>query len=176
MHWRTRLKQIADRLVASGKDPEQLAAIREKLKTPQGRRTHCPQGHPYDEKNTVYDKRGCRYCVECKRTRARDRHRRLFMKGKPRKKDLMMKLKDAMNELAEKMVDNHKLIRGPVTSTISLIAPRADYSMVVGVAIVPNEMVVELQELLDKTARNFVEKTFGKPFEFKEDVEAHKLN
>jgi HNH endonuclease len=33
-------------------------------------KTHCPQGHPYDEANT-YIYRGCRYCRECHRARRR---------------------------------------------------------------------------------------------------------
>jgi hypothetical protein len=28
-------------------------------------RTHCPRGHPYDEKNTRYSKNGWRMCREC---------------------------------------------------------------------------------------------------------------
>lgn len=39
------------------------------------RKTHCPQGHPYDAENTgLY--RGSRYCKECNRTRVRETHRR----------------------------------------------------------------------------------------------------
>jgi hypothetical protein len=30
-------------------------------------KTHCPQGHPYDETNTAYAKRGGRYCKTCRR-------------------------------------------------------------------------------------------------------------
>jgi len=39
-------------------------------------RTHCPQGHPYDEKNTRYYK-NMRFCREC----GRERHRR-YMKNR----------------------------------------------------------------------------------------------
>lgn len=30
-------------------------------------KTHCPQGHPYDEVNTIRDERGWRWCRECRR-------------------------------------------------------------------------------------------------------------
>jgi hypothetical protein len=30
-------------------------------------KTHCPAGHPYEESNTRYDRRGSRYCLACKR-------------------------------------------------------------------------------------------------------------
>lgn len=36
-------------------------------------RTHCPQGHPYDEANTHIDPRGHRHCRECNR-RAQNPH------------------------------------------------------------------------------------------------------
>jgi hypothetical protein len=32
------------------------------------RKTHCPQGHPYDEANTYWYRR-MRYCIACKRAR-----------------------------------------------------------------------------------------------------------
>lgn len=32
-------------------------------------KTHCPQGHSYDEENTYRDRRGWRQCVNCRRTR-----------------------------------------------------------------------------------------------------------
>jgi hypothetical protein len=34
-------------------------------------KTHCPQGHPYDEANTHINKRGSRVCRACHRERAR---------------------------------------------------------------------------------------------------------
>ena len=44
-------------------------------------RTHCPQGHPYDEENTRYDKKsGGRICRSCHRERERIARTR----GKPR--------------------------------------------------------------------------------------------
>lgn len=33
------------------------------------RKTHCPTGHPYDEKNTLVSKKGWRYCRACFRIR-----------------------------------------------------------------------------------------------------------
>ena len=42
----------------------------------------CPQGHPYDDENTGLHK-GRRYCIECNRTRARERYR---AKNPPRPK------------------------------------------------------------------------------------------
>ena len=34
-------------------------------------KTHCPQGHPYDEANTVRDSNGARRCRTCRRARYR---------------------------------------------------------------------------------------------------------
>jgi HNH endonuclease len=44
-------------------------------------KTHCPQGHPYDEENTYVTKSGCRHCRACKRKRDKGRDR--SKKGKP---------------------------------------------------------------------------------------------
>lgn len=38
--------------------------------------THCPQGHAYDEVNTIIDSRGNRACRECGRARHREWNRR----------------------------------------------------------------------------------------------------
>ena len=38
-------------------------------------KTHCPQGHPYDEGNTIWY-RNTRYCRECQRKYVRDYMRR----------------------------------------------------------------------------------------------------
>lgn len=38
------------------------------------RKTHCPLGHPYTEENTGYDRKGGRWCRECKREYARRRY------------------------------------------------------------------------------------------------------
>lgn len=32
----------------------------------QARQTHCSRGHPFDEENTVFDKRGHRSCRQCR--------------------------------------------------------------------------------------------------------------
>lgn len=42
----------------------------------QRRKTHCPQGHPYDLFNTYYDKNGGRQCLICKRERAKESYLR----------------------------------------------------------------------------------------------------
>lgn len=34
-------------------------------------KTHCPQGHAYDERNTYRDKRGHRLCIACLRANTR---------------------------------------------------------------------------------------------------------
>ena len=36
------------------------------------RKTHCPQGHPYDEDNTLIYRSGSRACKECNRERGRE--------------------------------------------------------------------------------------------------------
>jgi DNA modification methylase len=38
-------------------------------------RTHCPQGHPYEEVNTYIDPGGRRYCRTCRRDAQRERYR-----------------------------------------------------------------------------------------------------
>lgn len=40
------------------------------------RRTHCANGHPFDEENTIFRPNGRRRCRECSRTEARERWRR----------------------------------------------------------------------------------------------------
>jgi hypothetical protein len=35
----------------------------------QARKTHCPQGHAYNEANTYHDSHGKRQCRHCKRDR-----------------------------------------------------------------------------------------------------------
>lgn len=42
----------------------------------QTRKTHCPQGHPYDESNTWVNNLGSRVCLACKRQRGKTRVRR----------------------------------------------------------------------------------------------------
>lgn len=36
-------------------------------------KTHCPQGHPYDENNTYFDGQGYRHCLLCQRRQAKER-------------------------------------------------------------------------------------------------------
>ena len=43
----------------------------------QAEKTHCPQGHPYDETNTRVRRDGSRACRECQRARMRRRSARL---------------------------------------------------------------------------------------------------
>jgi HNH endonuclease len=38
---------------------------------PKTQKTHCPRGHPYDEENTYWTKRGHRECRECDRAKGR---------------------------------------------------------------------------------------------------------
>ncbi len=37
----------------------------------QGKKTHCPKGHPYSEQNTYRTKEGWRQCVTCTKARKR---------------------------------------------------------------------------------------------------------
>jgi hypothetical protein len=46
-------------------------------------RTVCPQGHPYDEANTILDKKGRRRCRECKLAGLREYKKRAKLKAKP---------------------------------------------------------------------------------------------
>lgn len=43
-------------------------------KHPNGKKTHCPAGHPYDEENTRFQQNGGRICRECARIRNRRRY------------------------------------------------------------------------------------------------------
>lgn len=38
-------------------------------------KTHCPQGHPYSDDNTMVDRMGYRHCRECSRRRNREYHK-----------------------------------------------------------------------------------------------------
>lgn len=40
-------------------------------------KTHCPQGHPFNEENTSYTKQGWRICKTCHRERAREARKAL---------------------------------------------------------------------------------------------------
>lgn len=44
------------------------------LRGTQSRKTHCPQGHPYNETNTVF-RAGSRRCKKCHRDQERERRR-----------------------------------------------------------------------------------------------------
>jgi hypothetical protein len=43
---------------------------------PNGRKTHCPKGHPYSEENTHLRPQGWRTCRECSRHRPKRKSRR----------------------------------------------------------------------------------------------------
>jgi hypothetical protein len=51
-------------------------------RVPQGQRTACPAGHPYDETNTWVSVKGWRYCRTC--NRERQAQRRLYMQKRLR--------------------------------------------------------------------------------------------
>jgi HNH endonuclease len=59
-----------------GTQADNMADMLAKGRGASQRKTHCPQGHPYDEANT-WVKRGKRVCRECHRRGARERMRRL---------------------------------------------------------------------------------------------------
>ncbi len=52
-------------------NPDHLEAVPHRENVLRGdatrRKTHCPQGHPYDEANTYVDPRGSQRCIECRR-------------------------------------------------------------------------------------------------------------
>lgn len=53
------------------RDLEKVFAPKQPLGAFQRAKTHCPQGHPYDEINTYVTKAGRRMCRECSRARRR---------------------------------------------------------------------------------------------------------
>jgi hypothetical protein len=65
-------------------NPEHMEPVTRGVNTLRGRswggenarKTHCPQGHPYDEANTWYDPSGGRACLTCKPGRGKGRFRR----------------------------------------------------------------------------------------------------
>lgn len=60
--------------------PDHLEPVthQENTRRAYAQRTHCPQGHPYDEQNTyIQPSRGTRVCRICQRTHNRERKRRL---------------------------------------------------------------------------------------------------
>ncbi len=66
--------------VPSCVNPDDLEVVTSRENTLRGvspsaqaaRRTHCPQGHPYDQENTYVSPQGVRECRECNRRRCRD--------------------------------------------------------------------------------------------------------
>lgn len=64
-----------------GSHADNMRDMVRKNRTAQGRKTHCTNGHAYDEENTYRRKNGWRTCKECNRTLAREYQRR----GKPPK-------------------------------------------------------------------------------------------
>lgn len=55
-------------------EPVTMRENLERSPTYPAHRTHCPQGHPYDEANTYYYKSGGRACRECHRVRENARY------------------------------------------------------------------------------------------------------
>lgn len=51
--------------------------------SPMTRRTHCPQGHPYDEANTRRDSTGRRHCRKCRTQSMRQYRARLKARMSP---------------------------------------------------------------------------------------------
>lgn len=70
-----RAQSLRDR----GMDGNAASGILEESWIPPGDRTHCPQGHAYDEANTYQppSRPNMRMCRECMRIRARERSQRL---------------------------------------------------------------------------------------------------
>jgi len=56
-----------------GSHQDNMTDMAERNRQPKARVTHCPQGHPYDEENTLIRRDGRRKCRECGRQAARDR-------------------------------------------------------------------------------------------------------
>ena len=59
-------------------NPEHLEAVTQKENNRRAGavKTHCPQGHPYDEANTHYRASGARLCLACARVNARRQYRK----------------------------------------------------------------------------------------------------
>jgi hypothetical protein len=51
---------------------EEALALVAQMNVPNGKKTHCPHGHPYDEENTSWF-RGARRCRACNRVECRKR-------------------------------------------------------------------------------------------------------
>ncbi|KKN15555.1 hypothetical protein LCGC14_0985000 [marine sediment metagenome] len=50
-------------------------------------KTHCPQGHPYNEENTYIQRTGGRVCIRCQKASAR----RYYLKTKPQQRPVKTK-------------------------------------------------------------------------------------
>lgn len=67
-------------------NPHHLDAVTSAENTRRGepaQRTHCPQGHPYDEVNTFRKRSGGRECRECDRQRSRRRYAAIAGRPEP---------------------------------------------------------------------------------------------
>jgi hypothetical protein len=82
-------KLISDAMVAHRAKPEirqrysKLMTARNALGNNQSKKTHCPQGHPYDLLNTRYKRNGWRRCRECDRLSCKRRRERRPFKDIP---------------------------------------------------------------------------------------------
>lgn len=63
--------------LAWGTDSDNVADAIRNGRHPHVNKTHCNEGHPYDETNTYYDARGHRSCKECGRAASRKWARRI---------------------------------------------------------------------------------------------------
>ena len=59
----------------AGTDLENMQDRDRRGRNGHGRKTTCPQGHPYDEKNTHRDRAGKRHCRRCNADRGLARYR-----------------------------------------------------------------------------------------------------
>lgn len=61
---------------------EESQQMRLNMGGPRRAKTHCPQGHPYDEVNTYVTPRGSRTCRACQRARREERDKTAGMPGR----------------------------------------------------------------------------------------------
>lgn len=54
-----------------GTQTDNMRDMAAKGRHPNSAKTHCPQGHPYDQDNTITDKKGRRSCRACNREAVR---------------------------------------------------------------------------------------------------------
>ena len=50
-----------------GTHADNMADMKAKGRSANQKKTHCPNGHPYDKENTQMNKQGWRYCRACRR-------------------------------------------------------------------------------------------------------------